>query len=49
MSKTDSIGKQQARQRQLLRRSNATVPIPNAKYKRSRSYDKQQIRQEYAR
>ncbi len=45
MSKTDSIGKQQARQRQLLRRSNATVPIPNAKYKTPRSMVRQEIKE----
>jgi len=46
---TKTIGQQQAHQRQLLRRSNATVPIPHGQYKKSRSMTKQAIRQEYAR
>lgn len=44
---TESIGKQQARARQELRRSNAAVPIPAGKHKRSRSRDKQDLREEW--
>lgn len=42
-----TAGRQAAVRRQELRRCNATVPIPAAKHKRSRSHAKQQLRQEY--
>ena len=41
-----TIGARAAHRRQLLRRSNAAVPIPAAKYKRPRSWAKQALREE---
>ena len=42
-----TVGQQQAHQRQLLRRCNATVPIPDAKYKKPRSMQRQEIKESY--
>lgn len=41
-------GKVAAIRRQELRRSNAAVPIPAGKHKRSRSMQKQALKREYA-
>lgn len=42
-----TVGQQQAHQRQLLRRSNATVPIPHGQYKTSRSTQRQELKESY--
>lgn len=42
----ESPDRVRARRRQALRASNAAVPIPAAKHKRSRSWLKQQLRKE---
>ncbi len=42
-----TVGQQQAHQRQLLRRSNATVPIPSGKFKQPRSMQRQDIKESY--
>lgn len=42
----ETVERAKARRRQELRRSNAAVPIPAAKYKRSRAWIKQQLRQQ---
>lgn len=39
------IDRQAAIARQELRRSNAAVPIPDGRYKRPRSRDKQELRE----
>ena len=44
---TKTVGQQQAHQRQLLRRSNATVPIPHGQFKKSRSMQRQEIKESY--
>lgn len=44
---TKTVGQQQAHQRQLLRRSNATVPIPHGQYKKPRSMQRQEIKESY--
>jgi hypothetical protein len=42
-----TIDRQRATARQLLRRSNAAVPIPSGRHKRGRAYRKQELRQQY--
>lgn len=42
----ETVERAKARRRQELRRSNAAVPIPAARYKRSRAWIKQQLRQQ---
>jgi hypothetical protein len=42
-----TVGQQQAQQRQLLRRSNAAVPIPMGKHKQPRSMQRQEIKESY--
>jgi hypothetical protein len=44
---TKTVGQQQAHQRQLLRRSNATVPIPHGQHKKPRSMQRQEIKESY--
>lgn len=44
--KPRTVGQEAAHRRQLLRRSNAATAIPSAKFKRSRSMVKQDLRQE---
>lgn len=44
-----TVGQIAAHNRQLLRRSNAAVPIPSGKFKKPRSSVKQELRKEYAR
>jgi hypothetical protein len=46
-AKTETIARAKARHRQELRRSNAAVPIPAARHKRSRSWTKQQLRKKW--
>ncbi|SPX94953.1 Uncharacterised protein [Mycobacterium xenopi] len=48
-SKAETNARGKARHRQELRRSNAAMPIPAARHKRSRSWTKQQLRKELAR
>jgi hypothetical protein len=44
--KPKTVGQEQAHARQLLRRSNAAVPIPAAQHKRPRSAAKQALKRE---
>lgn len=46
-TKKESVGRTQARRRQELRRCNAAVAIPAADHKRSRSWARQQLREEW--
>lgn len=43
----ETVARAKARRRQELRRSNAAVAIPAARYKRPRTWAKQQLRQQW--
>ncbi|HEX2616638.1 MAG TPA: hypothetical protein VHL57_03795 [Flavobacteriales bacterium] len=47
MKATETPDRAKARARQQLRASNAAVPIPKAQHKRSRSFERQQLRESY--